>query len=129
MRITHRPFDASGPDFERMWRFLQQDYADRRDRFIWLFSRLGDWKYGLWNDRKLFPTFFEKYAELWVDAFERPAGFVVSEDGGDIFFIFTALGFDYLYAEILDWTMRHWGPRYKRLRAEVHEYRAQALVP
>ena len=83
MRITHRPFDASSPDFERMWRFLQQDYADRRDRFIWL----------------------------------------------DIFFVFIALGFDYLYAEILDWTMRHWGPRYKRLRAEVHEYRAQALVP
>lgn len=110
-----------------MWRFLQQDYAWKQDRFIWLVSRLGDWRYGLWNEKKNLPTFFQDYTHLWVDDFDQPAGFVLSEDGDNIFFIFTAQGYEHLYSEILDWTLQHWGPRFSKLRTEVHEYQGETL--
>ena len=32
--IRNRPFDDTRNDFEKMWRFLQQDYAQKQDRFI-----------------------------------------------------------------------------------------------
>lgn len=54
--IHNRPFDDTRHDFEKMWRFIQQDYAHKQDHFVWLFSRLGDWKYGLWNEKKYVPT-------------------------------------------------------------------------
>jgi GNAT superfamily N-acetyltransferase len=123
-----RPFDDTRHDFEKMWRFVQQDYAQKQDGFIWLFSRLGDWKYGLWNTKKTIPTFFRDYAQLWVDDFDQLLGFVLSEDGGNIFFIFTLQGYEYLYAVILSWTLQHWGPRYESLITEVHEYQTDALI-
>jgi ribosomal protein S18 acetylase RimI-like enzyme len=127
--IAHtRPFDPDRHDFEKLWRFLQQDYARRKDRFVWLVSRLGDWKYGLWTERKYLPSFFRDHAQLWVDGFDQPIGFVLSEDGGNIFFIFTLHGYDYLYTEILDWTVQHWRPRYATLKTEVHEYQREALA-
>lgn len=128
MLLRNRPFDIAGNDFEAMWRFLQQDYVQRQDRFIWLFSRLGDWKYGLWNEKKYMPSFFRDYAQLWVDGLHQLVGFVLSEDGGNIFFIFTRHGYDYLYADILDWTIQHWRARYATLKTEVHEYQGEALV-
>ncbi len=42
MLIETRPYNDAYGDFEKMWRFLQQDYACRRESFIWLVSRLGD---------------------------------------------------------------------------------------
>jgi ribosomal protein S18 acetylase RimI-like enzyme len=128
MTLSVRSFDADRGDFEAMWRFLREDYARKQDRFIWLFSRLGDWKYGLWNEKKLFPTFFRDHAQLWVDDFGDLLGFVLSEDGGNIFFIFTQDRYEHLYAEILDWTLRCWGPRYGELKTEVHEYQGAALT-
>ena len=127
MHVTNRPFELSGSDFENMWRLLQQDYAHKQDRFIWLFSRLGEWKYGLWRERKYIPSFFQDHAQLWVDDFDQLLGFVLSEDGENIFFILTLPGYDYLYADILDWTIRNWGPRYAALKTEVHEYQVEAL--
>ena len=128
MFVTNRAFDSARNDFEKMWRFLQQDYAEKQERFVWLFSRLGDWKYGLWNEKKYIPSFFRDHAQLWVDRFDRLLGFVLSEDGGNIFFIFTYPGYDYLYADILDWTIEHWQPRYGTLKTEVHEYQDSALA-
>lgn len=128
MVICNRPFDDGRHDFEKMWRFLQDDIAARGDEFIWLVSRLGEWKYGLWREKKYFPTFFRKHAQLWLDKFDRLHGFVLSEDGDDIFFICIRRGYEYLYQRILDWTIEHWGSRYARLRAEVHEYQADALA-
>jgi ribosomal protein S18 acetylase RimI-like enzyme len=126
--IHPRPFSDTRHDFEKMWRFIQQDYAHKQDRFIWLFSRLGDWKYGLWNEKKYIPTFFAKHAQLWFDDFEQLIGFVLSEDGENIFFIFTLPGYEYLYTEILAWMVQNWLPRYGSLKAEVHESQTEALV-
>ena len=127
--IAHtRPFDPDRHDFEKLWRFLQQDYVQKRDRFVWLVSRLGDWRYGLWTEKKTIPSFFRNHAQLWVDSFDQPLGCVLSEDGGEIFFIFTQWGYDYLYSEILDWTVQHWRSRYPTLKTEVHENQHEALA-
>jgi ribosomal protein S18 acetylase RimI-like enzyme len=128
MVVGNRPFDFTRNDFEKMWRFLQQDYAQKQDHFVWLFSRLGDWKYGLWNEKKYLPSFFRNHAQLWVDGFDQLLGFVLSEDGGNIFFILALHGYEYLYTDILDWTIQHWRPRYATLKTEVHEYQGEALA-
>lgn len=127
MKIFNRPYDESAQDFQKMWLFLQQDYAQKKDDFVWLFSRLGDWKYGLWNEKKYFPSFFRKNAQLWVNGFDQLLGFALSEDGENVFFVFTQKGYEYLTADILDWTVEHWGPRHGRLIAEAHEHQGQTL--
>lgn len=126
--IADRPFDDAQHDFEKMWRFLQQDYTQKKDRFVWLVSRLGDWKYGLWNEIKNSPTFFQEYAHLWLDSFDQLQGFVLSENGDNIIYIFTGQGYEYLYAEILAWTVQHWGPRFATLKTEVHEFQSEVLA-
>ena len=128
MPIYNRPYNPDGPDFVKMWRLLQQDYARRKDNFVWLVSRFGDWKYGCWREAKYFPMFFRRNAQVWLDSFDEVNGFVLSEDGENIFFIFTRPGYDYLYGEILDWTVANWGPRYASLQAEVNEGQADALA-
>ncbi len=128
MLVRSRSFDTAHSDFEKMWRFLQKDYVQKQDRFIWHFSRLGDWKYGLWNERKYIPSLFRNHAQLWVDGFDQILGFVLSEDGDDLFFIFTLHGYEHLYTEILEWTIQHWQPRHGKLRAEVHEHQTEALA-
>jgi len=127
MPIHTRPFDPARDDFEKMGRFLQEDYAAKRDDFIWLFSRLGDWKYGLWHEQKYFPSFFRKHAQLWFDDGGRLLGFVLSEDGGSDIAILVREGHEDLYAVILDWTIAHWGPRHGTLKIEVHARPAAAL--
>jgi GNAT superfamily N-acetyltransferase len=111
-----------------MWRFLEEDYARKQERFIWHYSRLGDWMYGLWREAKYIPTFFRDHAELWVDPFDRLLGFVLSEDGEEVFFMFALQGYEYLFEDMLDWTLQNWGPRFPRLLTEVHEYQAEALA-
>ena len=128
MPIYNCPYNPDGPDFVKMWRLLQQDYARRKDNFVWLVSRFGDWKYGCWREAKYFPMFFRRNAQVWLDSFDEVNGFVLSEDGENIFFIFTRPGYDYLYGEILDWTVANWGPRYASLQAEVNEGQADALA-
>ena len=126
MAVYHRPF--AHHDFENMWRFLERDYAHRQDQFVWQPSRLGDWMYGLWNEKKYIPLFFRNHAQLWLNDFDELLGFVLSESGDENFFIFTAQGYDDLYAEILNWAMQHWQPRYATLKTEVHEYQTEALA-
>jgi ribosomal protein S18 acetylase RimI-like enzyme len=128
MKPYHRPFDEGSNDFETMWHFLERDYAERQERFVWHYSRLGDWKYGLWRDPKYIPTFFRDHAELWVDSFHRLLGFVLNEDGEEVFFLFALQGYEYLYADMLDWTVQNWRPNYPALRAEVHEFQMEALA-
>ena len=125
--LIHRPYAPEGGDFLQMWRLLQDDYCQNGSQFIWSTGRLGDWKYGLWHERKFFPTFFAKNAELWLDGFDRLAGFVISEDGEEMFSIFTRAGCEHLYPEILDWTTQHWRPRFPKLTTEVHEGQLAAL--
>lgn len=127
MILTHRPFDLSGSDFEQLWRMLQQNYHLHQEYHVWMTGRLGDWKYGLWNERKYFPTFYSKYAQVWVDGFNQVQGAVLSEDGSEMFTILTLPGCELLYPEILDWTVENWRPRFPQLGTEVHERQYAAL--
>ncbi|MCL5998111.1 MAG: GNAT family N-acetyltransferase [Chloroflexi bacterium] len=127
MRIHNRSYEEMLGDFERIWRFLLQDYAYRKDQFIWLFSRFGDWKYGLWNRRKYFPSFYRKNAQLWLNDFQELEGFVISEEGDHGFTLFTRRGYEHITGEMLDWVVNHWANRGGALRTEVHEYQDQYM--
>jgi hypothetical protein len=128
MRTHSRPFDPAGRDFEQLWHFLQRDTAERQDRFVWLVSRLGDWKYGLWSEPKYIPAFFREHCQVWLDAFDQVAGAVLSEDGGNVVFFFAPEHNLRLYAEIVDWTAEHWRARWPTLITEVPEHQAAALA-
>ena len=128
MSLFTRAYEPDGADFANLWRLLQQDYTRRRDCFVWLVSRFGDWKYGLWNEKKFFPIFFRNHAQVWIDSLGNVVGCVLSEDGGNLFFIFTRPGYDHLYGEILDWTVRNWAPRYASLLTEVNEAQGDAIA-
>jgi ribosomal protein S18 acetylase RimI-like enzyme len=126
MHLSHRPYDELQHDFARIWRFLLDDYGHRQTELIWLVSRFGDWKYGLWAEKKFFPTFFRNNAHLWFDEREELLGFVISESGDELFMVFTRRGYGFLYPELLDWVMRHWGDRGKPLKTEIRESQSDA---
>lgn len=122
MNLHHRPYSSELGDFERVFKFLVHDYADRQQQFTWLASRFGDWKYGLWDYRKYFPPFFPRNAHLWLDEFHELKGFVISEAGDASFMVFTRRGFASLANEMLDWVCMNWRGRANTLKTEVHEY-------
>ena len=119
MITYHRPYQDRSDDFERMWEFLVADYRDR-GWFIWTLGRLGDWKYGIWTEKKYIPCFLGDNAHLWFDTFGALAGFVLSENGDVAFSVFVRKGLEYLYDEILGWTVENWGGR-GDLVIEIHQ--------
>jgi ribosomal protein S18 acetylase RimI-like enzyme len=123
MKARNRPFDEKGADFEQMERFLIRDYAVRQSNFVWMFSRLADWKCGLWSEEKCFGTFQRRNGQLWFDPLGSLVGFVVAENGDGNFSVFTGPGYDFLAAEMVDWVLAHWSDR-AGLCAEVHESQA-----
>jgi GNAT superfamily N-acetyltransferase len=116
----NRSFDDNQNDFDKMWHFLLIDNRDKKEDFTWQVCRLGDWKFGLWNDLKLIPSFFRKNAQLWFDN-NNLVGFVLSENGDNILFIFTLKEYEFLYSEILNWTVENWGSRFPILILEIRE--------
>jgi ribosomal protein S18 acetylase RimI-like enzyme len=126
MHLTHRPYDELSRDFDRIWHFLLDDYRYRQEHFIWLFSRFGDWKYGLWGENKFFPPFFRENAHLWFNDLHELLGLVICESGDSNFTIFTRQGYDFLYADILEWVTMHWQQR-GRLKTEIHEFQPEVF--
>jgi GNAT superfamily N-acetyltransferase len=122
MRIYNRPFDENQKDYEKMWEFLVNDYADKKDQFIWTIGRLGDWKYGCWNEKKCFPNFMRKNAQLWFDNFNELVGIVISENCDSNFTVFAKRGYEFLYSEMIVWVKTNWGNREGKLNTEVHEF-------
>lgn len=125
MHVYHRAYDELSRDFETIWRFLLEDYTYRQDRFIWMMSRFGDWKYGLWGENKFFPPFFRDNAHLWFNDVRELLGFAISESGDETFFIFTRQGYSFLYADILEWVISHWQNRGRALKTEIHEFQTE----
>ena len=121
MRIYNRPFDEKQNDYNKMWEFLIQDYADKKDQFIWTIGRLGDWKYGCWNEQKCFPNFMRKNAQLWMNQ-EELVGFIISEDCDNGFFVFAKRGYEFLLAEMLQWVKFFWKDREGELSTQVNQY-------
>lgn len=122
MRIINRPFNESTNDYEKMWEFLIEDYSYRKDQFIWTIGRLGDWKYGCWDEQKYFQSYMRKNAQLWLNNFEQLVGYVISEGCDSSFCILAKRGYEFLYTEMIAWVKANWGNRDGELNTEVHEY-------
>lgn len=122
MKIYNRAYDDKYDDFKKMWDFLIADYSDRKDAFTWTLGRLTDWKYGLWHENKYIPSFHRKNAQLWLSPFDELVGFVISEEGDNMFFLFATKGFEHLYISMLDWVRDNWIERNETLLTEVHEF-------
>ena len=128
MIIYNRSYDELLNDFKKMWNFLIEDYTERKEQFIWHIGRLGDWKYGLWSERKLFPNFMRKNAQLWMNNLQELVGFVISENCDAGFFILAKRGYEFLYADMLEWVLENWGGREGQLTTEVHEFQTDLIT-
>ncbi|HOG45447.1 MAG TPA: GNAT family N-acetyltransferase [Anaerolineae bacterium] len=111
MRTARRDYSEEAGDFRRLCRFMveQRDYV--RARSTWCLGRIVDWKYGLYPSKTAVGGFCEKNASLWFDGFDELAGVAISEDGDEGFAIITAPGYRFLYEEMLQWVLGHWGGR------------------
>ena len=127
MKISNRAYDEKCNDFKKMWDFLINDYSYRKDEFIWTLGRITDWKYNLSKEKKYVPSFQRKNAQLWLNGFDELVGFAISEDGDNMFFIFTRPGYEHLYNAILNWVMNNWNNRDRVLVTEIHEFQKGAM--
>jgi ribosomal protein S18 acetylase RimI-like enzyme len=111
MKITHRAYSEETGDFLRLSRFLIEHNPAIRTYSTWCIGRFVDWKYGLYPNKRAYASFCEENAELWFDAFEQLAGFVISENGDGGFTIITLPGYRFLFEQMLAWTLENWGSR------------------
>lgn len=109
MKILSRKYNESSGDFKKMWDLLIEDYGARKEGFSWSLGRLCDWRYGFWTETgKNDPFFFEQNAQLWVNAFDELAGFVISESGDNWFAVITKKNYDHLIGEMVDFVESDW---------------------
>ena len=127
MKIYNRAYDDKHNDFKKMWDFLIADYSNKKEEFIWTLGRLTDWKYGLWHEKKYIPSFLRKNAQLWLNQFDELVGFAISEEGDNMFFLFSKQGFEHLYIPMLDWVRNNWTERNETLVTEVHEFQEDLI--
>jgi len=121
MKLYNREYNEFQNDFEKMWEFIKNDYKDKK-YFIWTLGRLGDWKFGIWNEKKYIPSFLSKNARLWFTSFHELVGFVISEEGDNAFCMFTKQGYEFLYEDIMNWVVENWKNRGTSIVTEVHEH-------
>ena len=121
MKVITRAYNPESDDFKRLCQFIIQDNQAKREYFVWQPGRIIDWKYGLWESDKYFPSFFRKNAQLWIDWFDNLVGFAISENGDNMFYIFFKDDYTYLYEEIVLWVIDHWNNREGALYTELTE--------
>ncbi|MGD2026726.1 MAG: GNAT family N-acetyltransferase [Anaerolineales bacterium] len=119
MKTTHRNYNDEFGDFNLICRFIQENNAQIRKHSTWCIGRFVDWKYALWGSKLSTPGFHTQNAHLWFDGFGSLAGFAISENGGHEIAIITTEGCRFLFDEILDWTLAHWGDREPGLSIEL----------
>ncbi len=111
MRTTHRNYSEENGDFQCLARFFTSKRMDRRTHTTWCLGRLVDWKYALYENKRVYPSFCEENAHLWFDAFGELAGFAICESGDSGFSILTLDGYRFLYEEALNWALGAWKGR------------------
>ncbi len=130
MRTTHRDYAEVSGDFHRLCRFTVANAAALRTHSTWSLGRVVDWKYGLFEEKTAYPSFCDRNAHLWFDAFDELAGYAISENGDAGFAIITAAGYRFLFEEMLRWALDAWGGRSPRSSIEItarQEYEAEIL--
>lgn len=124
MKTTHRSYSEEKGDFRCLCRFVVETHPFIRTHSTWCLGRIVDWKYGLFENKLAFPVFCEQNAHLWFDAFDRLAGFVISESGGSGIAILTGPGYRFLFGEMLAWALEAWTERGPRFSIEITENQA-----
>lgn len=125
MKTTHRNYSEEQGDFHRLARFFTQRPLARRTHTTWCLGRFVDWKYGLYTNKRAFPSFCDENAHIWFDGFGELAGFVISESGDAGFTILTLDGYRFLYEEMLEWVLETWKGRVSTeslFSTEITEY-------
>ena len=125
MKTTHRNYAEEQGDFNRLARFFTAHPPSRRTHTTWCLGRLVDWKYGLYNNKRAFPSFCNENAHIWFDGFGELAGFAISESGDAGFSILTLDGYRFLYEEMLEWVLETWKGRISAescFETEITEY-------
>lgn len=121
MKTTHRDYDESAGDFNRLARFVIENNQLIRARSTWSLGRLVDWKYGLYEGKTAYPAFCDENAHLWFDGYGYLVGFAISENGDAGFAIMTLEGYRFLYEAMLSWALDTWGGRGPVLSTEITE--------
>jgi GNAT superfamily N-acetyltransferase len=127
LKTTHRNYSEENGDFNRLAQFFTTYSASRRTHTTWCLGRFVDWKYGLYTNKRAFPSFCDENAHLWFDGFGELAGFVVSESGDAGFSILTWNGYRFLYEEMLQWVLETWKIRVSpesHFSTEITEHQA-----
>ncbi|EYE89169.1 hypothetical protein Q428_04115 [Fervidicella metallireducens AeB] len=130
MRLINRSFNNESSNFKKMIQFIIEENSYKKDCFSWSLGRIVDWKYGLWSEKKYIPSFFSQNAQLWFDYNENLVGFAISENGDNMFYIFTNNKYPFLYEEILNWVKINWNNRQGLLYTEIvenEEYKMRVL--
>lgn len=115
MKTHHRPFIYESPDFKTMCALVVRDNAAKKEQFVWHVARLVDWKYNLFNTKRLFPGNYAAAAHLWLNYYDELIGFVISEEFDSEFTIIVLDTYTYLYPEMLAWVDSEWGRQYSQL--------------
>ena len=122
MRVYNRKFDEVQKDYQKLWGFLVEDYADKQDHFVWTIGRLGDWPNSLTYERgHFFPSYMRENAQLWLNNMEELVGFVISEYGTADFYVLARRGHEFLYGEMIEWVKVHWQDKKGDVKTWVDE--------
>jgi GNAT superfamily N-acetyltransferase len=119
MNLTNRPYSDAAGDFERVTCFFIDQHIFLRSHSTWCLVRFVDWKCAIYDSKLDVPDFWGQNSRLWIDGFGELAGVAISEDGGSDAVILTSPGYRFLYAEMLEWVLEHWGRRKPELRIEI----------
>ena len=125
MKTSHRNYSEENGDFNRLAHFFTSNRTNRRTHTTWCLGRLVDWKYALYPNKRVFASFCNENAHIWLDDFGELAGFAVSESGDAGFSILTLDGYRFLYEEILQWVLEVWKERVSptsHFSTEITEY-------
>lgn len=103
MWFQDRRYSDSGDDFKKMCELIIRLNREARPVYEWSLGRLFSWKYGLWSERKQEPGHLESAARLWFDWLGELAGFAITENGDNRFFLLVDPAYAQLCPDMLKW--------------------------
>lgn len=87
MWVQEVNFRNNSEDFKHMCRLIVELNNPEELGHHWTLGQLIDWQWGIWNDAKLDPNFFEKNCRLFYNYLGDLVGFAISESGTNRFMI------------------------------------------
>lgn len=99
MWLHSKQFNDETDDFKNIIKLICSLNSD--EVYDWSLGRIIDWKYGLWNDKKQEPCFFNKTTTLWYSYLDELVGFVLSEDGSNELQYVVNKKYTFLYEDMI----------------------------